>query len=98
WQSPLFFYSGIDGASKHFFTDNLLKAYADADHPLIRPRIVRIMSDLRARPPDLIFAGYPPFPALRTLLLARYRPSRLAAGLWVERGRSDAFEAGPLAR
>lgn len=62
WQSPLFFYSGLDGTSRHFFVDNLLKAYANSDHPLIRPRIDRIMRDLHAHPPALIFVGYPPSP------------------------------------
>jgi 4-amino-4-deoxy-L-arabinose transferase-like glycosyltransferase len=97
WQSPLFFYSGLDGVTPHFFTDNLLKTFAESDHPLIRPRIERIMRDLKAHPPELIFAGYPPFPALRAFLRERYRPSHLAFGLWVERGRFAAFEADPHA-
>jgi len=29
WQSPLFFYSGLDGTSRHFFADNLIKWHRD---------------------------------------------------------------------
>ncbi|AGA26224.1 ArnT family glycosyltransferase [Singulisphaera acidiphila] len=98
WQSPLFFYSGLDGTSRHFFVDNLLKAYANSDHPLIRPRIDRIMRDLHAHPPALIFVGYPPFPALQSFLRERYLPSHLVGNemqgypLWVERAKYRAFE------
>ena len=98
WQSPLFFYSGLDGVSRHFFVDNLLKAYANSNHPLIRPRIDRIMSDLRARPPALIFVGYPPFPELQAFLRERYLPSHLVGNdaqgypLWVERAKYREFE------
>lgn len=97
WQSPLFFYSGFDGPSRHFFVDNLLKAYAGSDHPLIKPRTERIMRDLRAHPPELMFVAYPPFPELRAFLNAGYLPSRLAPGLWVERGNYRAFETLPAA-
>jgi hypothetical protein len=105
WQSPLFLYSGLDGVTPHFFADPLLKAYATKDHPLIRPRIDRIMRDLRARPPELIFAGDPPFPALAAFLLENYRPvvelgpqRRMpitpdGRGLWVERHSFERFEA-----
>lgn len=98
WQSPLFFYSGLDGVSRHFFVDNLLKAYANSSHPLIRPRIERIMSDLRAHPPGLIFVGYPPFPELQAFLRERYLPSHLVGSetqgypLWVERAKYREFE------
>ena len=107
WQSPLFFYSGFDGVSPHFFADPLLKAFAETDHPLIRPRIERIRRDLRDRPPELIFAGDPPFPALRAFLSERYRPAPIAVrgqvlpiapdgrGLWVERSSADRFLKGP---
>jgi 4-amino-4-deoxy-L-arabinose transferase-like glycosyltransferase len=98
WQSPLFFYSGLDGVSRHFFVDNLLKAYAGRNHPLIRPRTERIMRDLRARPPELMFVAYPPFPELRAFLEEGYLPSRLAPGLWVERGKYREFETYPDAR
>ncbi|MDG3006329.1 ArnT family glycosyltransferase [Paludisphaera mucosa] len=108
WQSPLFFYGQLDGASRHLFTDNLLRDYADRDHPLITPRVAEIMADLRAKRPALIFAGYPPFPALRSFLFENYLPSRLVPsanglGLWVAKDRYAAFEnfdgpgtAGPL--
>jgi 4-amino-4-deoxy-L-arabinose transferase-like glycosyltransferase len=65
WQSPLFFYSGIDGVSRHFFADPLLKAFAGRDHPLTNPRTERIMRDLQEHRPEMIFAGDPPFPPPR---------------------------------
>jgi 4-amino-4-deoxy-L-arabinose transferase-like glycosyltransferase len=105
WQSPLYLYSGLDGVTPHFFADPLLKAFAESDHPLIRPRIERIIRDLRARPPELIFVGDPPFPALRAFLIEHgYRRSRLGfvppggpsspdmRGLWVEPRRFEQFE------
>ncbi len=98
WQSPLFVYSGIDSVSRHFFADPLMKAFAEKGHPLIQPRIDRIMQDLEKRPPEMVFAGDPPFPAMRRFLNERYLPSRLVPmasdgrGLWVERGRYRQFE------
>jgi 4-amino-4-deoxy-L-arabinose transferase-like glycosyltransferase len=97
WQSPLHFYGKLDGASRHFFVDNLLRDQAERDHPLIRPRIAEIMRDLRAHPPALIFVGYSPFPQLRTFLQERYLPSTLVParnglGLWVERNHDGPFE------
>jgi len=103
WQSPLFFYSGLDGVSRHFFVDNLLRDHASSNHPLIRPRIERIMRDLRANPPALIFVGYPPFPELDAYLRERYLPSRIIGSetqgypVWVERDKFVEFEAyGPM--
>jgi 4-amino-4-deoxy-L-arabinose transferase-like glycosyltransferase len=96
WQSPLFIYSGLDGVTRHFFADPLLKAFATGDHPLIRPRIEEIVRDLHARPPALIFAGDPPFPALRRFLAERYLPAQVmpgGRGLWVERSRYGEFMA-----
>jgi hypothetical protein len=98
WQSPLHFYGRLDGVTRHFFVDNLLRDQADRDHPLIKPRTEEIMRDLRSRPPALIFVGYPPFPALRDFLRERYVPSRLVPasnglGLWVERDHYVAFES-----
>jgi 4-amino-4-deoxy-L-arabinose transferase-like glycosyltransferase len=100
WQSPLHFYGRLDSPTRHFFVDNLLRDQADRDHPLIRPRIEEIMATLRRRPPGLIFAGYPPFPALAAFLRERYMPSRLVPsagglGLWVERSRYAEFEGFP---
>jgi len=97
WQSPLHFYGKLDGASRHFFVDNLLRDQAERDHPLIQPRIAEITRVLKERPPALIFVAYTPFPALRALLHERYLPSRLVPsrrdlGLWVERGHYAAFE------
>jgi hypothetical protein len=97
WQSPLHFYGKLDGVTRHFFVDNLLRDQAELDHPLIKPRIAEIMSALRDNPPALIFAGYAPFPALRAFLRERYLPSGLVParnglGLWVDRERYRAFE------
>ncbi|MDR3621514.1 MAG: glycosyltransferase family 39 protein [Paludisphaera borealis] len=77
WQSPLHFYGKLDGASRHLFVDNLLRDQAERDHPLIKPRVEEILRDLRAHPPALIFAGYPPFPALRAFLFENYMPTNL---------------------
>jgi CubicO group peptidase (beta-lactamase class C family)/4-amino-4-deoxy-L-arabinose transferase-like glycosyltransferase len=105
WQSPLYIYSGLDSVTSHFFAGPLLKEYAGKDHPLIRPRVERLMGDLRKRPPELIFVGDLPFPALaaflaeRGYLRSRYGPlppdgpgSRDLRGLWVEPGHYDQFE------
>ncbi|WP_422926018.1 ArnT family glycosyltransferase [Singulisphaera sp. PoT] len=98
WQSPLFVYGNLDGVSRHFFADPLMKAFANQDHPLIVPRVERIMQDLEERPPELILTGDPPFPALRRFLEAGYIRSRLwgsapdGRGLWVERGHYREFE------
>ncbi len=97
WQSPLHFYGKLDGVTRHFFVDNLLRDQAEREHPLIKPRIAEIMSALRDRPPALIFAGYAPFPALHAFLRERYLPSRLVPvqnglGLWVDREHFNAFE------
>ncbi len=99
WQSPLFFYSGLDSTTRQVFTDDLLRNFATSNHPQVRPRIERTIRELRAEPPSLIFAGYPPFPALRAFLDERYLPSHLVPttpdgrGLWVERSQYGAFEA-----
>lgn len=99
WQSPLFVHSGLDGVSKHFFADNLIKQHARGNHPLIRPRVARIMDDLRTKRPEIVFAGDPPTPAMLDWLEAGYLPSGLlprmpdGRGLWVERDGYARFEA-----
>lgn len=105
WQSPLFIYSGLDGVTRHFFANDFLKAHATDGHPLVRGWVEEILRDLRDRPPELIFAGEVPFPALRKFLDERYLPSTLSPpvpdgrGLWVERGRYGEFHArGPALR
>lgn len=104
WQSPLFIYSGLDGVTRHFFANDFLKAHATDNHPVVGPWIEEILRDLRARPPELIFAGEPPFPALRKFLDERYLPSLLSPpvpdgrGLWVERERYGAFHARAAVR
>jgi 4-amino-4-deoxy-L-arabinose transferase-like glycosyltransferase len=92
WQSPLYFYSKLDSPTRHFFVDNLLRDQAGRDHPLIGPRVEEIMATLRRRPPELILAGYAPFPALRAFLSENYLPSRRALGLWIRRDDFGRFE------
>jgi hypothetical protein len=92
WQSPLYFYARLDSPTRHFFVDNLLRDQAGRDHPLIGPRIAEITATLRARPPELIFAGYPPFPALQAFLSEYYLPSPRAPGLWLRRDEFGRFE------
>jgi 4-amino-4-deoxy-L-arabinose transferase-like glycosyltransferase len=104
WQSPLYIYSGLDGASRHFFANELLKAHAADEHPLVRRWLEETVRELRARPPALIFAGHPPFPALRQFLNERYLPSiREGAspdgrGLWIEKDRYGDYLKPPPAR
>jgi 4-amino-4-deoxy-L-arabinose transferase-like glycosyltransferase len=99
WQSPLYIYGKLDGVSRQAFVDPLIKAYAGKDHPLIRPRVERMMRDLRERPPEIIQVGDPPFPALREFLFERYVRSRLAIqapdgrGLWIKREDLARFES-----
>lgn len=104
-QSPLYVYSGLDGVTRQVFADNLIRAFADTNHPLIRPRIERTLRDLEARRPVLVFAGYPPFKGLRDILQRDYVPLPMTVrgrtipvypngmGLWVERSRADAITA-----
>jgi hypothetical protein len=100
WQSPLYFYSGLDSPTRHFFVDNLLRDQAGRNHPLIGPRVEEIVATLRRRPPELILTAYPPFPALRAFLAEHYLPSRLVLALWVRRdtfARFESTEATPSA-
>lgn len=108
WQSPLHLYSALDGVTPHVFADPLLKEHAEDGHPLIRPRIDRIMSDLREKKPELIFCGYPPFPSLREYLLENYyrqdsgRMPPSGEGLWIRKEDFSRFEGlryrGPTTR
>jgi 4-amino-4-deoxy-L-arabinose transferase-like glycosyltransferase len=93
WQAPLYFYSGLKPATKQLFADDFIRAFAGTDHPLVRPRIERIMADLNANPPAIIFTGYPPFPVLRKFLDDRYLRSSRAPGLWIEKSKYGEFEA-----
>jgi hypothetical protein len=70
----------------------LLRDQADRDHPLIVPRTREIVAALERQPPELIFAGYAPFRALRAILNERYLPSRMARGLWIRRESFGQFE------
>jgi hypothetical protein len=99
WQSPLNFYTGFDSITPHFFVDPLLKEHATDGHPLIRPRLDRIMADVRRAKPELIFCGYPPFPALHAYLLKHYYRQDSASfppsgeGLWIRKEEFSRFEA-----
>ena len=93
WQSPLHFYARLDGPTRHFFVDNLLRDQADRGHILIAPRIEEIMAALRRQRPELIFTGYAPFGALRALLKDEYLPARMAPGLYIRRDCFGAFES-----
>lgn len=98
WQSPLNFYSGVDSPTRHAFTNNLMRDHASTGHPLIEPRVRELMDDLRRHPPELVWAGYPPFDELRQFLRERYLPSRLVGstadgrGLWVRKDEWVDFE------
>ena len=104
WQSPLLFYSGLDASSRHFFTNNLMRDFADRRHPVVSPRIVELMNDLREEQPELVLAAYVPFPALRAFLLEHYLPSSLlpiapdGRGLWIRKDRWAEFESGRINR
>jgi hypothetical protein len=96
WQSPLYFYSGLDSPTRHFFVDNLLRDQAGRDHPLIGPRVAEIAATLRRRPPELILAANAPFPGMLAFLSEHYLPSRRAFGLWIRRGDFGRFETAEL--
>jgi 4-amino-4-deoxy-L-arabinose transferase-like glycosyltransferase len=95
WQSPLYFYSGLDAPSRHFFVNDLVRFRAGGGHPLVSRWTAELMADLRARGTPIIFTGYPPFPELRAFLEQGYGLTRRpfpAPVLWVRRGRERAFE------
>ena len=95
WQSPLFFYGNLVSASRQGFADDLTRNFAGTNHPFIKPRVDRIMEELKAHPPDFVFTGYPPFPDLKDFLYKNgYRPSRFVPGLWVSPGHWAEFETG----
>ncbi len=110
WQSPLFLYGNLDGVTRHFFADPLLEDYAKGhhrDHPIVRPRVDRIMRDLEAHPPSIVLVAYPPFPALVRFLDRGYRRVAIAGlnatspdgvGFWVDLDHAAAFEALGQAR
>jgi 4-amino-4-deoxy-L-arabinose transferase-like glycosyltransferase len=94
WQSPLYFYGQFDAASRHAFTNNLMRDHAGKAHPIVGPRIRELMEDLRSEPPEFIATGYPPFPDLRAFLGERYLPSRYpgAVPIWVRRDLWASYE------
>lgn len=95
WQSPLYVYSGLDSPSRHFFVNDLVKAYADRPHPLVQKWVGQIMTELEADPPTVVFTGDPPFPALRQFLARHYTRSSAvpdAPVLWVLSSHFQTFE------
>ncbi|GIW86823.1 MAG: hypothetical protein KatS3mg108_1147 [Isosphaeraceae bacterium] len=92
WQSPLYVYSGLDAPSRHFFNNDLVKAYIDRSHPLVDRWKAELMADLHRRPPAFVFCGDRPFATLRDWLRQNYDPSSLlppsptGQGLWTRRG------------
>ena len=103
WQSPLYFYSGLNSPSRHFFVNDLLKSQATRNHPLVSRWVREILTDLDRANPSLIFTGYPPFPALEERLKAHYQISKVvpdAPALWVlnEDARGFLLEGRKLRR
>ncbi|MFO0951409.1 MAG: glycosyltransferase family 39 protein [Isosphaeraceae bacterium] len=94
WQGPLYFYSGLDGGDAAGLRGRLPEDLRRAGTPSGHAQVERTMRDLAEHPPAVVFAGYPPFPALRQFLAERYLPSRLSPGLWVRRDVYGVFEAG----
>jgi hypothetical protein len=95
WQSPLYFYSGLDSPSRHFFVNDLLRTNAEKPHPLVRGWVDEIMRDLQSQRPVLIFTGYAPFSALARLIESDYKHSRLvpeAEVLWVRGDQAASFD------
>jgi hypothetical protein len=93
WQSPLYFYSGLDCVTPQVYGDPFILYYSKGDHPQARRRLTRTMQDLKKHRPAVIFVGVQAFPALIRLLAERYVPSRLATGLFIERDCYQEFEA-----
>lgn len=103
-QSPLFVYGRFDGVTPQVFADNLIRDRAGRSDPLIEPRTDRIVADLRRERPELVFAGYPPFPELLRVLSEAYVPAHLriaghelppmrgGMGLWVRADRASMLE------
>ena len=78
-----------------------MKAEAErGTHPEVRPRLERLLGDIREHPPSLIFAGDSPFPAPRDRIKREYATTRLfpglpdGRGLWILPARQEAFERG----
>jgi len=98
WQSPLLFYSGLDAPSRFLFTNNLMRDFADREHPMVGPRLEEMMRTLSEDPPALVMAGYEPFPSLQAFLSEHYFPSAMmpsrndGRGLWVRKDLWADFE------
>ncbi len=98
-QSPVMFYSGLDGTTRQVFTDPLIAAFPNGGHPQVDPRLDRTITELRERRPDLIFLGARTFPSLAKLLSEEYVNTPLvirgwvlpSRPLWVRRDRVEAF-------
>ncbi len=85
--SPLYVHSGMDGVTPFSFADPLMQAEAlsHPDDPLIRPRLDRILRDLRSRPPEVVFVADPPFPGLAMLLNEQYRRVPRLGPVWIRK-------------
>lgn len=105
-QTPLHIYGRLGGVTAQVFTDNLIRDRAGRGDRFIDARTDRILRELQSHPPDLVFAGYPPFPGLRAYLQRAYLPAPLTVrghplpslgrgmGLWARADRLADLEAG----
>ncbi|HEU5115433.1 MAG TPA: hypothetical protein VFT74_02035, partial [Isosphaeraceae bacterium] len=99
WQSPLYFYSGMDCPTRHFFPNDWILGQVGKRNPLVDRFLAETMHDLKANPPNLIFLGTRPFPELGNFVQERYVPSRLLEEgpfplLWVRREDAETFNRG----
>ncbi len=74
WQSPLYVYGSFEHVTPLVFVNDLVRDFADREHPQVTPRLRQTLEDLRADPPEIVFCGYPPFPDLWDWLKRSYRP------------------------
>jgi 4-amino-4-deoxy-L-arabinose transferase-like glycosyltransferase len=104
WQSPLLFYGDFRSPARDSFANALIKTGANrtamnrlrpAARRLVDDRLRRIVADLDAHPPLLIFVAYPPFPDLKDRLERDYSAVETTLdglGLWVRKDRSREFK------
>jgi 4-amino-4-deoxy-L-arabinose transferase-like glycosyltransferase len=98
WQSPLYFYSGMNCPIRHFFANDWVLYRAGKGVPLVDRFLDETIGDLKADPPDLIFLGLQPFPQLGDFITSHYVPTGLMSDgaferLWVRRDKADLFES-----
>lgn len=104
WQSPLLFYGDFTSPARDCFANALIKSGSNRDslnrlrpaaRRLVDDRLRRIVVDLDAHPPLLVFVAYPPFPELRDRLDRGYSPVETTPeglGLWVRKDRRQEFK------